>query len=69
MIAIREFVKIKNHRIDLLLPQNFHYEEVEVIVLPKAEFDYWNDEEIEQTGKIGHVSKSFEEDGEDYSKW
>ncbi len=69
MIAIREFVKIKNHRINLLLPQNFHYDEVEVIVLPKAEFDDWNNEEIAQIGKIGQVSKSFEEDGEDYSKW
>jgi hypothetical protein len=69
MIAIREFVKIKNHRINLLLPKYFNYDEVEVIVLPKTEFDYWNDEEIAQIGKIGQMSQSFEEDGEDYSKW
>jgi hypothetical protein len=69
MIAIRELVKIKNHRIDLLLPKDFIYDEVEVIVLPKAEFDYWNSEEVAQIGKIGLASKSFEEDDEDYSKW
>lgn len=69
MIAIREFVKIKNNRINLLLPKDFNYDEVEVIVLPKTEFDYWNDEEVAQIGKIGQMSKSFEEDGEDYSKW
>ena len=69
MIAIRKFVKIQNHRINLVLPQNFKYDEVEVIVLPKAEFDYWSDEEVAQIGKIGQVSKSFEVDGEDYSKW
>jgi hypothetical protein len=40
-----------------------------VIVLPKTEFDYWNDEEVAQIGKIGLMSQSFEEDGEDYSKW
>jgi hypothetical protein len=69
MIAIRKFVKIQNHRINILLPPNFYYDEVEVIVLPKTEFDYWNDEEIAQIGKIGQLSKSFEEEGEDYSKW
>lgn len=69
MIAIRELVKVKNHRINLVLPKDFDYDEVEVIVLPKAEFDYWSDEEIAQIGKIGQMSQSFEEDGEDYSKW
>jgi len=68
MIAIREFVKIKNHRINLLLPKYFNYDEVEVIVLPKTEFDYWNDEEVAQIGKIGQISNIFEEDSEDYSK-
>ncbi len=60
MIAIRELVKVKNHRIDLLLPADFDYDEVEVIVLPKAEFDYWSDEEIAQMGKIGQMSQSFD---------
>jgi hypothetical protein len=36
MIARREFVKIKNNRIDLLLPPDFNYDEVEVIVLPQS---------------------------------
>jgi hypothetical protein len=28
MIAIREFVKLKNHRINLLLPKYFNYDKV-----------------------------------------
>ncbi len=31
--------------------------------------DFWDDKEIEMIGKTGFVSTSFEEDGEDYSKW
>ncbi len=34
-----------------------------MIVLPKTEFNYWNDEEVAQIGKIGQMSQSFEEDG------
>jgi hypothetical protein len=60
MIAIRELVKVKNHRINLVLPPDFNYDEVEVIVLPKAEFDYWSDEEVAQIGKIGQMSQSFD---------
>jgi len=33
------------------------------------DWDYWSEEEIENIGKIGFVSASFEEDDEDYSKW
>jgi hypothetical protein len=48
---------------------DINYDELEVIMLPKTELNYWNDEEVTQIGKIGHISQSFEEDGEDYSKW
>ena len=71
MTALREFIKVKNHEINIQLPNDFNYEEVEVIIMPKKEDDYefWSDEEIDSIGKIGFVSSSFEDDNEDYSKW
>ena len=71
MTALREFIKVKNHEINIKLPDDFDYEEVEVIIMPKKENDYefWSDEEIDFIGKIGFVSSSFEDDNEDYSKW
>ena len=40
MTAIREFIKVKNHQVTIDLPNDFNYEEVEVIVMPhnKQEF-------------------------------
>ena len=32
-------------------------------------YEVWSDKEIENIGKIGFISSSFEEDNEDYSKW
>jgi len=32
-------------------------------------YKVWSDKEIEEIGKIGFISSSFEEDNEDYSKW
>ena len=71
MTALREFIKVKNHEINIKLPDDFDYEEVEVVIMPKKEDDYefWSDEEIDSIGKIGFVSSSFEDDNEDYSKW
>lgn len=37
MEAIRRFVKVKNHQVNIILPENFHAEEVEVIILAKNE--------------------------------
>jgi len=71
MTAIREFTKVKNHQVTINLPDDFDYENVEVIVMPyaKQETDCWNNEELCGIGKIGLHSKSFESDDEDYSKW
>jgi|LakMenEpi03Aug12_release.lakeMendotaPanAssembly.Ray.scaffolds.fasta_scaffold716586_1 hypothetical protein len=71
MTAIREFIKVKNHQVTINLPNDFNYEEVEVIVMPhnKQETNYWSNEELYNIGKIGLHSKSFESDDEDYSKW
>ncbi len=71
MIALREFIKVKNHRIVLDLPKDFNYENVEVVIMPvkEEEWEYWNKKEIDEIGKIGLISSSFEDDNEDYSKW
>ena len=37
MEAIRRFVKVKNHQVNIILPEDFHAEEVEVIILAKNE--------------------------------
>ena len=66
MTALREFVKVKNHEVNIQLPNDFNYEEVEVIIIPKKEDDYefWSDEEIENFGKysFGLSSNDFEDD-------
>ena len=56
MTAIRKFIKVKNHTINIKVQKEFENQEVEVIILQKdkiendIEWDYWSDEE-------------------DYSKW
>lgn len=35
MEAIRKIVKVKNHQINITLPEDFYADEVEVIILPK----------------------------------
>jgi len=47
MTAIREFVKVKNHILNIKLPDYFDYKEVEVVIMPRLDSDdlsYLNDE-------------------------
>ena len=37
MEAIRKIVTVKNHQINITLPDDFYAEEVEVIILPKQD--------------------------------
>lgn len=37
MEAIRQIVKVKNHTVNIILPDNFNADEVEVIILPKQD--------------------------------
>lgn len=37
MEAIRQYVTVKNHQINITLPDDFNAEEVEVIILPKQD--------------------------------
>jgi hypothetical protein len=52
MKAIRQFVKVKNHQINITLPESFTADEVEVIILAKNENDYtisqWQIDEVRQ---------------------
>jgi len=71
MVAIREFMKVRNHKLEIILPNDFNYEDVEVVIMPRENkgWDYWSDEEIQSIGKIGLLSSSFVDDTEDYSQW
>jgi len=37
MTAIKRYAKIKNNQLNIQIPKDFDYEEVEVIILPKIE--------------------------------
>ena len=48
MEAIRRFVKVKNHQVNITLPDDFIADEVEVIILAKNEInDQLSDEQIQ----------------------
>ncbi len=73
-ITFRQLVKVHNGQINLTLPDEFDYAEVEVIVMPKvkdADFTepVWEASDLEAAGKIGQSSSVFPADNEDYSKW
>lgn len=40
MEVIRQFIKVKNHKINITLPDNFTADEVEVIIFAKSENDF-----------------------------
>lgn len=46
MKAIRQFVKVKNRQINIVLPDDFNAEEVEVIILSKSKDYELSEEEI-----------------------
>ena len=37
MTAIKKYAKIQNNQLNIQIPKDFNYEEVEVIILPKLE--------------------------------
>ncbi|WP_438965719.1 hypothetical protein [Flavobacterium sp.] len=45
MEAIRQFVKVKNHQVNITLPEDFNAEEVEVIIFAKSESNFQLSEE------------------------
>lgn len=46
MEAIRQFIKVKNRQINIVLPEGFDVDEVEVIILPKQNDFELTDEQI-----------------------
>lgn len=51
MEAIRQIVKVKNHKISITLPDDFTADEVEVIILPKsdnAEIPQWQIDQVRE---------------------
>ena len=56
MEAIRQTVKVKNHTIRIILPDNFNADEVDVIILPSEKKEYsipqWQIDQVrERTNK------------------
>jgi hypothetical protein len=55
MEAIRQTVKVKNHRISIILPDDFNSEEVDVIILPSEKKEYtipqWQMDEVRERSK------------------
>ena len=51
MEAIRKIVTVKNHQINITLPEDFNADEVEVIILPKQndfEIPQWQIDEVRE---------------------
>ena len=74
IITFRQLVKVHNCQVNLTLPDDFAYTEVEVFVMPKAKDadqtePVWESSDLEEAGKIGLSSSIFPADNEDYSKW
>ena len=55
MEAIRQTLKVKNHTINIILPEDFHAEFVDVIVLPSQNSEYsipqWQIDEVRERTK------------------
>jgi hypothetical protein len=54
MEAIRQTVKVKNHKINITLPDDFNADEVDVIILPssaKYEIPQWQIDEVRERTK------------------
>ena len=73
MIALREYVKVQDHQLHIQLPNDFNFDEVEVLIMPKsserATEATSSFSSIQSIGKAGLHSQSFVEDNEDYSQW
>jgi len=70
---LREIVIPNSEHYDLHIPKEYLNRSIEILVFPvdheNINYNNWSEEEIENVGKIGLISKSFEKDEEDYSKW
>jgi len=67
MVAIRETLQVKNHRISYTLPKSFNYDEIEMIILPKIDDkEKKTDEELEAfSSHSASTVKEWLDDSED----
>lgn len=71
MEAIRQIVKVKNHKINITLPDDFNAEEVEVIILPKSnnmEIPQWQIDQVRERTEKYIKNPSSAQDIDDFLK-
>ncbi|MFV8334559.1 hypothetical protein [Flavobacterium sp. RSP29] len=71
MQAIRQIVKVKNHKINITLPDDFNAEEVEVIILPKSntvEIPQWQIDQVKERTEKYLKNPSSAQDIDDFLK-
>ncbi|TDE42319.1 hypothetical protein E0I26_14310 [Flavobacterium rhamnosiphilum] len=71
MEAIRQIVKVKNHKINITLPDDFNADEVEVIILPKSnnvEIPQWQMDQVRERTEKYLKNPSSAQDIEDFLK-
>ncbi len=71
MVVISECIKVLDRTMTVNLPKKLDFEEVEVVIMPKnmSASKILSNENMQNIGKIGFDSSSFEDDNEDYSQW
>ena len=71
MEAIRQIVKVKNHKISITLPDDFTADEVEVIILPKSnhvEIPQWQMDQVRERTKKYLKKPASAQDIDDFLK-
>ena len=71
MEAIRQIVKVKNHKISITLPDDFTADEVEVIILPKSnnvEIPQWQMDQVRERTEKYLKNPSSAQDIDDFLK-
>ncbi|CAH0336711.1 hypothetical protein FVB9288_02423 [Flavobacterium sp. CECT 9288] len=71
MDAIRQIVKVKNHKISITLPDDFNADEVEVIILPKlnnVEIPQWQMDQVRERTEKYLKNPSSAQDIDDFLK-
>jgi hypothetical protein len=71
MEAIRQIVKVKNHKISITLPDDFNADEVEVIILPKSnnvEIPQWQMDQVRERTEKYLKDPSSAQDIDDFLK-
>jgi hypothetical protein len=71
MDAIRQIVKVKNHKISITLPDDFNADEVEVIILRKSnnvEIPQWQMDQVRERTEKYLKNPSSAQDIDDFLK-